>query len=77
MHHDRTRARLANASDGRRQQIGGERGGNVLGRRARMSFGPGGIARELIDLVVEADDEPVRLSRWPTLACSSHLPHHL
>ena len=53
MHHDRTRARLANASDGRRQQIGGERGGNVLGRRARMSFGPGGMTRELIDLVVE------------------------
>jgi hypothetical protein len=35
------------------------------------------MARELIDLVVEAGDEPVRLSRWPSLTCSRHLPHHL
>jgi len=30
------------------------RPGLVVTRRARMSFGPGGMARELIDLVVEA-----------------------
>jgi len=79
---------------GWRTRIGRERGvGDLPGRRtrrARMSSGPGGIARQLIDLPVEdqryqsakqtegqdqAGPRPDRRSF--TLACPRRLPHHL
>ncbi|APO52968.1 hypothetical protein BDS110ZK25_24890 [Bradyrhizobium diazoefficiens] len=57
MHRDGTGARLANASAQTPPRIDRERGVGDLQdrrtRRARMSSGPGGIARELIDLPLE------------------------
>lgn len=73
---------------GRRPRPGRERGGDLVSRsrRARMSFGPGGIAHELIDLPTEVrrcrpetgtkvPDQLVELSEScrRALAC----PHHL
>lgn len=56
MRHDEAGSLLANASAGALSRPGRERGGGDLvgrSRRARMSFGLGGIARRLIDLLTE------------------------
>lgn len=72
----------ASRRDGGSSWIGGERGGSdLLGRRtrrARMSFGLGGIARELIDLLLEDQRRPWSGSHdGLPLAGPHYLPHYL
>lgn len=90
MRHDGAGARLANASDRAASRTGRERGGGDLlvgrSRRARMSFGLGGMARELIDLLAEdpwLPGEAEQKDGRDRLACLSQaargpaLAHHL